>query len=304
MMVATKTKRQIRQKTAQRAKTPKTAPVTQPFIEHLHELRRRLFYIAASIIFFGGAAYAFENKIIAILLHPAKGQQFIYTSPGGGVDFLFRVCVYVGIALSIPMIVYQVLRYFEPLIGEQSSRFIAWGSVMSGALALSGIVFGYFIGLPNALHFLLHQFVTQQIKPLVTIQSYMAFVAVYMLGSALLFQAPLILLFINRIKPLKPRSLIKSERWVILGAFIIAGLMNPTPNLLAQLTVVAPLLIMYQVGIAIIWYINRKGKKPAFLAELLVQDAEIQAERYEKFKRLRGFPSEKLDTPDLTDVSM
>jgi hypothetical protein len=83
----------------------------------------------------------------------------------------------------------------------------------------------------------------------------------YMLGSALLFQIPLILIFINRIKPLKPSGLLKRERWVILLAFIVAGLMNPSPNVFAQLLIVVPLLISYQAGIAIIWYVNRKPKR-------------------------------------------
>jgi len=184
--------------------------------------------------------------------------------------------------------VYQVLKYIEPLIKKESSHFIAYGSLVSGILAIGGMVFGYFIGLPNALHFLLHQFTTQQIRPLVTIQSYMAFVSVYMLGSALLFQAPLILLFINRIKPLKPSGLLKGERWVILISFVGAGLMNPTPNVFAQLLVAGPLILMYQVGIVLIWLVNRGNRKSSVVMELLARDAEVQAERLAKFAERRA----------------
>src|SRR5581483_2149593 len=209
-------KRAKRQNRSQQTHRPEADKL--PFIEHLYELRRRLFYVAVSIAIFSAIAYSIERTIIKWLLKPAGSQHFIYTSPIGGIDFLFRVSLYIGIALSIPVVVYQFLRYIEPLLKESSARFIAVGSIASGVLALIGIVFGYTIGLPAALHFLLHQFIfTKQIQPLITIQSYMSFVSVYMFGSALLFQVPLLLIFINRIKPLKPKKLIslRYQRWVI-----------------------------------------------------------------------------------------
>lgn len=254
----------------------------RPFIEHVHELRRRLMYIAVSVIAWSCAAYGVEHYIVEALLKPAHDQQFIYTSPGGGINFLFRVCLYVGIALSIPVIVYQILRYIEPLIKKRSTRFIFLSSAVSGFLAIVGMLYGYFWGLPAALNFLLHQFVTKQIQPLVTIQSYMSFVTVYMLGSAMLLQVPLLLICINRIKPMKPQSLFKYERHVIAAAFIIAGLMNPTPNVFALLFIAAPLILMYQVGIAIIWYSNRHlapRKRTTNVVKLIENDLAVQAER-------------------------
>lgn len=255
---------------------------TLPFIEHVYELRRRLFYVVLSIGIWAAVAYAFERHIIAALLKPARDQQFIYTSVGGGVDFLFRVCIYAGIAASIPVIVYQILRYTQPLLKDEARRFIAWGSVISGVFALAGIVYGYFWGLPAALHFLLHQFVTAQIRPLVTIQSYMSFVTVYMLGSAMLFQVPLLLVFINRIKPIKPQKLFHYERWVIVLAFVGSGLMNPSPNIFAQLLLAGPIILMYQVGILVIWLANRdpaKRKRTPEFSELLQRDVAAQNAR-------------------------
>jgi sec-independent protein translocase protein TatC len=256
-----------------------------PFVEHVYELRKRLTYIAISVGIFGAAAYSIEHHIVNALLKPAHGQQFIYTSPGGGIDFLFRVCLYAGIIGSIPVIIYQMLRYIEPLIKKTSVHFIAWGSFVSGILAVAGILYGYFWGLPAALHFLLHQFVTKQIQPLVTIQSYMSFVMVYMVGSALLFQVPLILIFINRIKPLKPQHLFKYERHVIVAATIISALMNPTPNVFALLFLAGPIILMYQVGIAIIWYMNRDVKRSPKVQAMLEKDMEAREARMRRTAR-------------------
>lgn len=277
-------KRAKRQNRSQQTHKPEADKL--PFIEHLYELRRRLFYVAVSIAIFSAIAYSIERTIIKWLLKPAGNQHFIYTSPIGGIDFLFRVSLYIGIALSIPVVVYQFLRYIEPLLKESSARFIAAGSIASGVLALIGIVFGYTIGLPAALHFLLHQFIfTKQIQPLITIQSYMSFVSVYMFGSALLFQVPLLLIFINRIKPLDPKKLIslRYQRWVILGSFIGGGIMNPNPNLLDQIVIVGPLILMYELGVAIIWFSQRKHRRPSFVAELLEHDSERRAVRQSRF---------------------
>lgn len=273
-----------------RGQTSKSEAQRLPFIEHIHELRKRLFYVAVSIAIFSAAAYCVERSIIQWLLRPAGSQHFIYTSPIGGIDFLFRVCLYIGVAVSIPVIVYQFLQYIEPLLKQSSRRFIATGSIVSGILALAGLTFGYFIGLPAALHFLLHQFVfTKQIQPLITIQSYMSFVSMYMFGSALLFQIPLLLIFINRIKPLNPKKLasLKFQRWVIVGAFVGGGIMNPNPNLADQIVIVGPLILMYEIGVVLIWFSNRKRSKPGFVDELLAHDSELQSVRQQRFMAAR-----------------
>ncbi len=262
--------------------SPSSALVA-PFVEHVQELRRRLYYIAASMLVWGAAAYGIQQHIVAILLRPAKGQHFIYTSPGGGINFLFQICIYSGFIVSLPVIVYNSLRFIEPLITRGSTRFILWGSAISGLLAAAGMLFGYYLGLPAALHFLLHQFTTVQIQPLVTIQSYFGFVVMYMVGSALLFQLPLLLISINRIKPLNPRRLarLSYQRWIILAAFVLAFLMNPTPNIVSQLLIAVPFMVMYQVGLLLIWIINRP-KRTAEVRQLAKNDTLVQAERQQR----------------------
>lgn len=250
----------------------------QPFVEHAQELRRRVYHIALSILVVGTGIYFVQQHIVAILLRPSHGQHFIYTSVGGGIDFLFKVCAYGGIVISTPVIVYNVLGFLEPLLSSSSRRFITFISIISSLLAVAGVVFGYFVGLPAALHFLLHQFRTVQIQPLVTIQAYLNFVMAYIFGSALLFQLPIILICINRIKPLNPRRLFHYERWVILAAFVLSGLMNPTPNLISQLLIAGPFIIMYQLGIGVIAIVNRP-KRPAAVREMFEQDLAVQAQR-------------------------
>lgn len=251
------------------------------FLAHITELRTRLFYIVAAVLVGGSAAYAIEDKITAFLLAPARGEQFMYTTPGGGLDFLFRICLYSGIMVAIPVIIYQIISFLSPLLKEQTTRFAFIFSGISALAAAIGVAFGYTVGLPAALKFLIGEFSSNQITANITIQSYLSFVLSYLIGTALLLQMPLILLFINRIKPLKPKSLLKQERWVILGAFVLGAILNPTPSVIDFLFFSLPIVVTYQVGIVLVWFANRSKqvKVPKNIAELRAQDQAILAQR-------------------------
>lgn len=271
-------KRAKKQPTRRPAKAELATREKLPLIEHIKELRRRLFYVAACVAVGSAIAYGLERKLIDVLLRPSHGQNFIYTSPLGGINFLFSVCLDIGLILATPVIIYQLLAFLAPIMRNTTRRFLLLSSTAAGLVAVGGVMFGYFIGLPSALHFLLHQFVGVQVRPLITIQSYIQFVALYLFGSALMFQLPLIMFIINRIKPLKPSGLFKYERYLIVFAFVVAFIMNPTPNVIDQMLVVIPIIVMYQVGIGLIWFVNRQ-KKPNRVQLLREQDAKRQAER-------------------------
>ena len=276
-MIKTKTKKQLNQ----RRILPANYFVEVTFLEHLLELRKRIIYVALCVLAGSTGAYFIQQHIVTLLLKPSHGQRFIYTSPGGGINFLFDVCVYVGVALSIPVIIYQILRFIEPVIRPRSWFTMVRFSVLSGMLGLIGILFGYFAGLPVALKFLANQFTTSQITPLFTIQEYLSFVAFYLFASSLIFQLPLLIFFTNRIKPISPKTLLKYDRYVIVAAFIISGLMAPTINIFSQLIIAGPVIVIYQLTIVGIWLVNR-SRFPRYnekIKELMQFDEEVKQYR-------------------------
>jgi sec-independent protein translocase protein TatC len=257
-------------------------------LAHVYELRRRGFYVALSVGLWAVVAYNLQRPIVAGLLRPAADQEFVYTTVGGGVDFLLRVCIYSGLVMSFPLFIFQILQFLRPLLIRDAFRFIVWCSVASGVLALGGVAFGYLVGLPAGLHFLLHEFSTSdKIQAMLSINSYLSFVSLYLFGSALLFQLPLILIIINRIKPLSPRRLLslKYQRWVILVSCAVGGIMNPSPRLQDLLLLAVPMIVAYQVGAVMVWLVNRRGGK---FARLLQQDAVLRAERQARFAAARA----------------
>lgn len=303
-----KTATNSRAQTKTAARTRKNTKDRAPLIEHVNELKKRVIYIAIAVGVMSAVVYGFESKLIDILLRPSHGQHFVYTSPMGGVNFIFNVCFYFGVALSVPVIIYNLLRFLQPLMKDTTQRFIVTVSIISGLIAICGILFGYFAGLPAALHFLLRQqFHSGQVEAMISIQSYFSFVVAYMFGAALMFQLPLVLVIINRITPLSPKKMLQYERAVILFAFIAAFIMNPTPNLVDQLLTVVPVLVSYQFGILIVWIINRRTARRRY-GNLFDQDTAAREARLARAKQAVPMPALQLQeeapgTEPLTPVS-
>lgn len=241
---------------------PKNSPDQLTFLEHLYELRKRIIKVALALVAGASLGYYYHDQIIHFLLTPLGGEKLVYLTPGGGFDFIFKVSLYVGFALAIPVIIYQLYRYLAPVMRQkQTKRFTAIVILLSCSLAIGGMFFGYYVALPAALSFLT-TFAGDYVEASLTASSYLNFVTAYSLGLAALFQLPIILLFINAVNgPIKPSKLLSSERFVLLGAFILAAIITPTPDVVNQMIVAGPVMAVYQVGVVMVLIQNRKSKK-------------------------------------------
>ena len=236
--------------------------------EHLHELGIRLFAIGVAFVGVAAAAYPFFDKISHVITAPLKGNhELVYLTPGGAFSFIIKVCVYVGLVGALPVIIFNVYRFVMPAVKRANMRVALLYTTLSLTLAVAGVLFAYFISLPAALYFLTG-FSIQNINPMLTIDSYFSFVMTYVLAGALLFQLPLIMLIINTITPLTPGKMMKYQGRIILGSFIVAAIITPTPDPLNQTLLAMPIVVMYQLGITLVWMANHKRRKQAKRAKL------------------------------------
>lgn len=226
-----------------------------PLTAHIRELRTSLALCLGTLLLGSTIAYGFFKPILHIFQAPLNDKLF-YTSPAGGFTFVMKLCLSVGLLFAIPVLVNRVFNFAKPIIPKSMQRAFAWYSLVSVLLAVVGVVFAYFVSLPGALHFLTN-FNKEQIQALITVDSYFNFVITYLLGYALLFQTPILMLFVNRVKPLDPGSMLKAERYVILGSFIVAAILTPTPDPWNQLLMAIPMVLLYQFGVVAIWIVNR-----------------------------------------------
>ncbi len=215
---------------------------------------------------------------------PLHGQKLVYLTPGGGFSFIFTLCIYFGVLFTIPVIIYQVYRFVQPLLKSASRRLLIAFMFISVLLASGGAAFGYFVTIPAALDFLA-TFAGDAVTPSLTAESYLNFVVAYVLGLALLFQLPLLLFIFDHVKPFPPGSLLSTQRFVIIGATIVAAIITPTPDAFNMAIVAVPIIAIYQVGVIAVFVrhasANRKAK-----ARTSKQHAAARAAQLETAKKV------------------
>lgn len=227
-------------------------------MDHVRELQGRLFAVAITFIVFSAAAYPFFDRIANFLLAPlGKDHELVYLTPGGAFSFIIQVCMYVGFVVALPVVIYHVYRFIMPVMNKVTLKMAILYTAMSFVLAIAGMLFAYYVSLPAALYFLT-SFNLYHINPMLTIDSYFSFIMTYMLVGALLFQIPLLMLLINGVTPLKPKQLMQHQGKILLGSFIVAALVSPTPDALNQILLASPMVVMYQVGVVLVWLKNRR----------------------------------------------
>lgn len=244
-----------KRKTSNSSQISGSSPV---FMDHIRELQWRLAIVALAFLATGAAVYPFFDKIVALLLKPlGNNLSLVYLTPGGAFNFAVQVCIYAAMIGALPVALYHIYRFVMPAVEKTTLRGVLGYSLSSLLLAAVGVAFSYFLALPAAIQFLT-SFDLKNISPMLTVESYLSFVMTYLLAGALLFQLPLFMTIINRIKPMTPRMLMSGQRHVILWSVVFAAVISPTPDAVNQLLLAAPMIVMYQVGIVIILLKNRK----------------------------------------------
>ena len=220
-----------------------------------------MFWVVLTLILTSSIGFYYKDFVVNFVVAPLHGEKLIYLTPGGGFSFIFTVCLYFGALLTIPVIIYHIYRFLQPVLGKTSRRLIIALVTLSGLLAASGALFGYLVAIPAAITFLM-TFAGDAVAPSLTAESYLGFVVAYMLGLAALFQLPLLLFMFDHVKPFPPGALLSSQRFVIVGAVIAAAIITPTPDIVNQLVIAAPIIVIYQLG-AIAVYMRRKARDKA-----------------------------------------
>lgn len=226
------------------------------FREHVGELRKRLTWVALWFVIITAAVFPFYLEIIHLLMQPLGSEKLYYLTPIGGVGFAIKVCMYVGMVAALPILVYHLYRFVAPVMKRHSAKHAAGYMILSALLAIAGVVFAYVVSLPSALRFLTG-FDIGDISAMLTVDSYLSFIITYVLANAVMFQIPLLMVIVDKITPTPPSTWNKFQRHMVVGAFITAMLISPSPELTTQAMIAAPIIVMYQLGIVLVWFNQR-----------------------------------------------
>lgn len=242
------------------------------FFDHLEELRTRILYSLAGIGLGIVLGFAWAEKAYNILSAPIFAalraanlpERLTYISPLGPARLIITVGLYLGVVIASPFVLYQVWLFVAPGLYRKERRAVV-GFLCSGVvLFLAGIVFAYSVLLPVTLQFLIG-FGTfdPRITPMITMDEYLDFVLVVLLGVGVIFQLPVLIFILSLFGMVTPKFLWDNFRYAVLVIAIVAAVVTPTPDAVTMLVFMAPMLLLYLVGIGVSAVVVRDKRKAA-----------------------------------------
>jgi sec-independent protein translocase protein TatC len=219
-------------------------------VEHLDELRTRIFVCLGALLIGLVVGYAIHDHLIHWLNRPLpEGRVGRPITFGVAEPFLtsFKISLYAGFLLALPVILWQAWAFLAPALEEANQRRIVWFVLLATALLVAGIVFGYFVVLPAAVHYLTN-YDKQLYDIRIRARDYYSFATMVMLAMALVFQLPIVVVALTRLGILSTARLRRERR---LGYFVVACIAVALPGIDPVTTVIEaiPLLILYELSI-------------------------------------------------------
>lgn len=235
-----------------------TKEKSMPFVEHLEELRKRLFIVIGSVVGFALVAYYFSEQLLDLITRvKPENTRLISVAPTQMFIVNIKVAVYAGIVFSIPVIVTQFWRFLAPGLYPKERKFIVPIIFFTILCFIIGGVFAYLIVIPRSLEFL-NLFNTGDIEAYWSIDSLISFVTMMILIFGLVFEIPLLAIFLGKIGLINHKMMRKYRKYAIFGSIVLGAVLTP-PDGFTQLALAIPLTILYEISI---WLVKAFGKKP------------------------------------------
>ena len=222
---------------------------TQRLAIIIKDLRRAALAMGLALLLGCLGFYSISRPLLAAIqshLHQ-KLAFFTVAEP-----FLAHLTISLAMTLFtiMPMLSYFLWRALSKPF-SLSRPLVFWFVIFSCFLFYSGAGFCYFITLPFGIDFLL-DFQTEQLRPVISISEFVSFVSIFVLAFGVIFELPIFMIFMAKIKIL-PRSFFeKNRRYAALVISVVAALLTPTPDIFNMMLMGVPLYMLYEVGIIVL----------------------------------------------------
>lgn len=243
-------------------------PMFESLKPHIAELRKRLGISALSLIVMFFVAFYFHEPLLEWIIHPLNtalievGKKSVHAANGmvttnqvGGAFFVaLKVAFFTAILASLPVILAQIWLFVAPgLYANEKKMLIPF--IIGGTLMFAvGVAFAYYIVTPFGFDFLI-TFGSFKFTPLINIEDYVGFFTKIMFGFGLAFELPIFAYFLALLGLINDKQMIAFFKYAIVLIFIVAALLTP-PDVLTQLLMAGPLLILYGLSILIVRIVN------------------------------------------------
>lgn len=224
-----------------------------PLSEHLEEVRRRLLVVVLAFAVFSGAAFYFMDGILAWLKIPGGtdlGTLAVF-SPTSAILTFLKMAFFFGLVFSLPVLLYEIWMFIRPALTESMGWFGVLFIILGTGLFWVGAGFSFYFLIPASLKFLL-SLGRGELQFIISLDSYISFVLLFMLAGGAIFQIPLLAFFLAKVNLLTPEMMIRHWKFAVVGSFIAAALVTPTPDIINMLILALPILILYGVSIGVV----------------------------------------------------
>ncbi len=216
------------------------------FVEHLEELRVRLIRCLAC---FGASAffvYSVTDKIFPILVKPVG--RVIFTSPTEGFLSYVTVALWGAVIMTMPVFLFEAWKFFAAAFEENEQKVLGVIVIVAGGFFMMGCLFAYYVMLPLMLKFFL-SFERPFMNAMISAEGYISFVAAVIVSFGLVFELPLVIVFLVKIGIVTPEFLSQKRKYAVVGIFVVSAVMTPSPDAASQILMAVPLLILYELSI-------------------------------------------------------
>jgi sec-independent protein translocase protein TatC len=230
-------------------------------VEHLDELRSRMFVCLAALAVGVVVGFVLHTRLIhwLELTLPAKYRDLNTFSPGEAFMTSLWISIYFGFIIALPVLLWQAWSFFIPAVDQAHAGLMKWFVLLATVLAASGTVFGYFVALPAAEHFLTN-YDTKQLHYFPQAKPFLTFCTHVLLAMALVFELPLFVVGMTRMGILTTTKLRKNRR---IGYFIVAcvGVALPGVDPVTTIVETVPLAILYELSIWLSVILDRRASR-------------------------------------------
>lgn len=223
--------------------------------EHLADLRSCLLKSIAALVVGTGVSVYFLQDIMDVLTSAAK--ELYYMRPAEAFMIYMKVALLSGLVLASPFILYELYAFVRPALTKRERRFTLICIPLALVLFIAGLLFSYSFVFPRGLEFFLG-FAAGKVNPLISMESYLDFLLMLVVPFGFAFNVPVILTLLAYLGIISSQMLMKFQRHVILAAFIIAGIITPTPDVITQTLLAVPLILLYEVSIVLIRFVLQR----------------------------------------------
>ena len=242
----------------------KKTPDEMTFLEHLEDLRKRIFYSLIAIIVAVIPAAIFSKDIFTILARPLTmylppGQKLAFTTLTAPFVLYMKVAFLTAAFLATPVIFLQLWYFVAPGLYRKEKKYVWPFVIFTTGFFIIGALFGYFLVFPYACRFFLQ--IGKDFQAIITVDQYFSLILKLLLGIGAVFETPTLIFFLSRMGIVTSRWMLKNFKYAILAVFIIAAVITPTPDPVNQTILAVPMLALYVLGILIAFLFGKERKE-------------------------------------------